>query len=209
MSIADLDTKRKQAILNAALKEFAVKGFDAASTNTIAREAGISKALMFHYVGSKQELFLFVYDYFYALLDKEYHMLIRYDERDIFDRLYQVYILQMKLLKQYPWIFELNKLSALTKCEELNKEIKLRNETSETKCYPMIFESFDTTKFRTEIDIEKSKQIIYWSFTGFAHQMLDRIRNSTYEQLDTWKIEEALIDLCTQLKLLFYKTEGE
>lgn len=58
-----------------------------ASTNVIAKEAGISKALMFHYINSKQELFLFVYDYFTELLDKEYFMKMDFSEKDIFDRL--------------------------------------------------------------------------------------------------------------------------
>ena len=62
--LLELDTQRRDAILNAALKEFSLRGYDNASTNVIAKEAGISKALMFHYVSSKQDLFLAVYDYF-------------------------------------------------------------------------------------------------------------------------------------------------
>ena len=70
-TILDLDPRRRDALLNAALKEFSTQGYDNASTNVIAKEAGISKALMFHYVNSKQDLFLFVYDYFSELLDRE------------------------------------------------------------------------------------------------------------------------------------------
>ncbi len=46
--LAGLEPQKRNAILNAALKEFALKGFDNASTNIIAKDAGISKALMFH-----------------------------------------------------------------------------------------------------------------------------------------------------------------
>ncbi len=49
--------KRRDTILNTALKEFSSQGYDKASTNVIAKEAGISKALMLHYVDSKKELF--------------------------------------------------------------------------------------------------------------------------------------------------------
>ena len=58
----NLESGRRDAVLNAALKEFVLQGYDNASTNVIAKEAGISKALMFHYVSNKQELFLVVYD---------------------------------------------------------------------------------------------------------------------------------------------------
>lgn len=43
-----LQKQRKEALLNAALKEFAEVGYEQASTNRIARDAGISKPLMFH-----------------------------------------------------------------------------------------------------------------------------------------------------------------
>ena len=56
-----LEPERRNAILNAALKEFAGKGFDDASTNVIAKEASISKPLMFHYVNNKKDFFLFLY----------------------------------------------------------------------------------------------------------------------------------------------------
>ena len=58
-----LKPERRNAILNAALKEFARKGYDEASTNVIAKEAGISKPLMFHYVNNKKDFFLSLYDY--------------------------------------------------------------------------------------------------------------------------------------------------
>ncbi|MEM5769547.1 MAG: TetR/AcrR family transcriptional regulator, partial [Bacillota bacterium] len=58
--------------MNAALREFASKGFDDASTNVIAKESGISKPLMFHYVKNKKDLFLFLFDYCLEILDREY-----------------------------------------------------------------------------------------------------------------------------------------
>lgn len=45
------------------LNEFATKGYEEASTIIIAKNAGISKGLMFHYVNSKKDLFLYLYDY--------------------------------------------------------------------------------------------------------------------------------------------------
>jgi TetR/AcrR family transcriptional regulator len=84
----NLDQERRDAILNAALKEFARKGFDKASTNVIAREAGISKPLLFHYVKNKRDFFLFLYDYCLELLEREYFSQIDLEEKDIFERLY-------------------------------------------------------------------------------------------------------------------------
>ena len=49
------DSRRK--ILDAAIAEFAVRGYEAASTNRICQQADISKGLLFHYYKSKHRLF--------------------------------------------------------------------------------------------------------------------------------------------------------
>ena len=48
---------RREEILDAALQEFAERGFHAASTEDIARRAGISQPYVFRLFGTKKELF--------------------------------------------------------------------------------------------------------------------------------------------------------
>lgn len=174
--LLELDTQRRDAILNAALKEFSLRGYDNASTNVIAKEAGISKALMFHYVSSKQDLFLAVYDYFSDVMEKEYFGLMNYAEKDIFNKLHQSYVLQIELLKKYPWITEFSKLSSVTNSEEINRELK--NRKVHSSCYPQLFDEIDITLFRKGLNIEICKQFILWANIGFTNQLLDEIRNS-------------------------------
>jgi AcrR family transcriptional regulator len=50
--------ERREAVLGAATHEFAVKGFHGASTEDIARAAGISQPYLFRLFGSKKELYL-------------------------------------------------------------------------------------------------------------------------------------------------------
>jgi AcrR family transcriptional regulator len=49
---------RREAVLDAATHEFAAKGFHGASTEDIARAAGISQPYLFRLFGSKKELYL-------------------------------------------------------------------------------------------------------------------------------------------------------
>ena len=202
--LLDLEPRRRDAILNAALKEFTLKGFENASTNVIAKEAGISKALMFHYVSNKQELFLFVQDYFTELLDKEYTAKIDFSEKDIFVKLRQSYLLQIALMKQYPWIFEFGKLSAATKSEGLNKVLEKRADKKQLSCGHQIFNTIDISKFRTGLDIEKCKQFILWSNVGFTNQILDDIRNSLATNLDYEHIVATLDEYFDELRKVFY-----
>lgn len=205
----DLEPQRRDAILNAALKEFALKGFDNASTNVIAKEAGISKALMFHYVNSKQELFLFVYDYFTELLNKEYFMKMDFKETDLFERLRQSYLLQIELLKQYPWIFEFSKLSNTTNSNEVNKELENKVNKKQLSCDNQIFERIDFSKFRAGLNIDKCKQFILWANVGFTNEILDDIRNSQTSNLDDQHIIAALDEYFDELRKVFYTSSDD
>ena len=44
----NLELEKQDRIINAAIKEFAQKGYDKASTNEIVKEAGISKGLLYN-----------------------------------------------------------------------------------------------------------------------------------------------------------------
>lgn len=207
--LLDLEPLRRNAILNAALKEFVLRGFDNASTNVIAKEAGISKGLMFHYVNNKQDLFLLVYDYFTILLDKEYFTKMDFSEKDIFARLRQSYLLQINLIKQYPWIFDFNKLSIVTKSDEVNKALENRANKNQSSCYHQIFDMIDVSKFRTGLDIEKCKHFILWANIGFTNQILNDIRNLQTSNLDYKHIITTLDEYFDELRKIFYTSNNE
>lgn len=209
IKLLDLEPLRRNAILNAALKEFALKGFDKASTNIIAKEAGISKALMFHYVNNKQELFLLMYDYFTEILNKEYFMKMDFTEKDIFDRLHQSYLLQIELIKQYPWIFEFNKISIVTNSDEVNKELEERGRKKQSSCGTKIFDMIDESEFRAGLNIEKCKQFIFWANVGFTNEILDDIRNSEASNLDYERIVSTLDGYFDELRKIFYSPSIE
>lgn len=209
IKLLDLEPKRRDAVLNAALKEFALQGYDNASTNVIAKNAGISKALMFHYVSSKQELFLVVYDYFSELLKREYFELMDYGEKDIFERLRKSYLLQLKLSEKYPWVLEFGRLSHVTNSSEVNSELEIRTRKNQENCYPKLFDGIDESKFRKGLDIEKCKQFIFWSNIGFANEVLEEIRNSEISSLDCDAIVLKLDDYFIELRKIFYSQSNE
>lgn len=205
VKLLELDPQRRDAILNSALKEFSMQGYDNASTNIIAKNAGISKALMFHYVSNKQELFLVVYDYFSELIRKEYFELMNYEESDIFNRLRQSYFLQIKMSEKYPWILDFNKLSRPTNSAEVNEELESRAHKEKASCYPKLFDNIDETKFRKGLNIEKCKQFIFWSNVGFADQLLEKIREQKSSVLDSATIISELDDYFAELRKVFYE----
>lgn len=201
----NMEPKRRDAILNAALKEFGKRGFDDASTNVIAKESGISKGLMFHYVNSKKDFFLFLYDYCTEIVKKEYFDLINFNEKDILERLRQTYLLQIELLHKYPWILEFTKIAAITKSDEIKKELEERPKEIQPACFETMFAIVDESKFREGLDIEKCKQLILWANIGFTNKILEDIRSSEINSLDYDKILAELDGYLNELRKSFYK----
>lgn len=206
VKLLDLDPQKRDAILNAALKEFSSQGYDKASTNIIAKEAGISKPLMFHYVSSKQELFFMVYDYFSDLIKREYFEQMNFDESDIFTKLQCSYLLQLKLTEEYPWILEFHKLSRNTDSEDVNKKLDDRKKQEHANCYPKLFDNIDEHRFRKGLDINTCKQFIYWSNVGFADELLEEVRNNEISHIDYGAVTLKLNNYFAELRKIFYRS---
>lgn len=58
--------RTSKAILAAATREFAGKGYSGAGVNEIARRAGINKRMLYHYFGDKEGLYLAVFEAAYS-----------------------------------------------------------------------------------------------------------------------------------------------
>jgi len=56
------DTARSRAILSTASRLFAAKGYSNATTAEIAREAGVAEGTIYHHFGSKDGIFLTLFD---------------------------------------------------------------------------------------------------------------------------------------------------
>lgn len=194
-----------QGIINAALKEFAQRGYEEASTNRIAKAAGMSKALMFHYVKSKEELLLMLLDYCRRTIAEDYLNKMDLQEKDIFTRLLQSYTLQIELMKKNPWIFDFTNLKITTNSAAINQKIAAMEKTQQSLCADELFASIDESKFRPELDVERSKQLIFWGNIGFTNEILAELKNTDYEQIDYQTISAKLTQYLDDLKTVFYR----
>ncbi|WP_277489813.1 MULTISPECIES: TetR/AcrR family transcriptional regulator [unclassified Breznakia] len=206
MNISNLDTERQQLILNSALKEFATQGYDHASTNEIAKNAGISKALMFHYIQNKETLFLYLIDYCKDKINTEYLEKMTFDEPDIFKRLQQSFLLQIDLMKEHPWIFDFNKLSVNTKSKHINSVIQKQLSNNDPLCFQKIFENTSETNFRKDLSVDRCKQLILSNVLGFSNQILEILRVTEYANLDFNELIDSIILYFKDLRTIFCNT---
>ncbi len=200
-----LEPERRNIIMNAALKEFASKGFDDASTNVIAKESGISKPLMFHYVNNKKDFFLFLYDYCLDILEKEYFNRIDLQEKDIFERLRQAYLLKIKVLQKYPWIFDFVKVAVFTDSVAVRDKLIKRRQRIESNSFERFYGDIDASRFRRELDVKKARQLIFWAVGGYAHQILEQLRSMDTPIVDFEKIRIEFDSYLEELRKAYYK----
>lgn len=200
-----LEPKRRNAILNAALKEFAGKGFDDASTNVIAKESGISKPLMFHYINNKKDFFLFLYDYCMEILEEEYFDRIDVEEKDIFQRLRQTCLLKIQVMQKYPWIFDFTRVAVFTDSQVVKDDLVKRRKMVEANIFERFYGDIDTSCFRSELDIEKAKQLIFWAVGGYANQILEQFKSSDVFEFDFDKIRTEFDGYLNELRRTYYK----
>ncbi len=200
-----LEPERRDVVLNAALKEFAKKGFDDASTNVIAKESGISKPLMFHYVNNKKDFFLFLYDYCLDVLGREYFDRIDINEKDIFERLRQTCLLKIQVMQKYPWIFDFIRVAVFTDSELVKDDLVKRRKMVEARSFERFYGDIDTSRFRSGLDLEKAKQLIFWAVGGYANQILEQFKSSDILEFDFEKIRTEFDGYLNELRKTYYK----
>ncbi|KAF0194058.1 MAG: transcriptional regulator [Bacillota bacterium] len=200
-----LDNMRRNAIINAGLWEFASRQYDDASTNTIAREAGLSKPLLFHYINSKKDFFIYLLDYSLELLQSQYFDLIDYREHDLLERLQQTSLLKLRVMQQYPLIFDFIKVALLTDSQTVATEINERKQQVKEQNMQGFYSDIDESKFAVGLNAQKCKQLITWAIAGFSSQILEQVRSSSFGDVDFKRISDEFDSYLAELRKAFYR----
>jgi AcrR family transcriptional regulator len=201
----NLGPEKKERILNAAMKEFAKKGYKNASTNEIVKEAKISKGLLFHYFNSKKDLFLFLYDYAVDVFVNEFYKKIDLNERDILKRFRQIALVKIELKKKYPEIHNFIKIAGDEDSVEVRRYIERRKVEISASSYDKLLADIDFSRFKEGIDVKRAIDVIIWTMEGFAARKREILKSLSASQAD---YDLLLAEMDAYIRLLgdcFYK----
>jgi len=201
----NLDMEKQDRILNAAMKEFAQKGFEKASTNEIVKEADISKGLLFHYFKDKKNLFLFLYDHCIDVSTNEFYKKINLDEKDFFIRLNQMCIIKFELLNKYPEMFRFIETAYMETSKSVKKELDERKEKIIKINSIKVFEGFDLSKFKEDIDVKKAINVMIWTFQGLGDEALKKAKLLSLDKPDYSEVFAEADIYIDMFKNCFYK----
>ena len=194
----DLKKEKQDRMINAALKVFAMNGYEHASTDDIVREAGISKGLLFHYFINKIGLYSFIYDYSVKYLMLELSTGVSKGETDYFDLVRQIRGAELQVMYNYPYMLQfLNESRKENVSEALMATEDKRGVLPHQ--YNQLMRRADLSHFRPETDIEKLTKMIELTVSGL---MTERFVNGDFQpELFGEEIEKSLI----MLKKLSYQ----
>jgi len=168
-----IDEQKRERLIRASIEEF-TRGYEAASTNEIVRKAGISKGLLFHYFGSKKNLYMTV---FREVVQRTTETLLsRAGELpgDVIERMLRLTLIKLELYREDPkgWLFLADAVS--NPPNELKQEI--RSVQAELTDFGMkaFLTGLDLAQLRPDVDAECLLRFVLLFLKGLEQEYLGR-----------------------------------
>jgi AcrR family transcriptional regulator len=197
----ELPEKKQAAILNAALKCFARHGYRKASINDIAQGAHISKALLFHYFGTKKDLYIYLLEHCNRVILGGINFDRIFAEDDFFERMRLGTEMKIARFKEYPYVFQFA-VSALSETDEEVKNEKSRLMQVNQKNFLDEVQLQYAAQFKKGVDIPLVVRIVSLVADGYIASV------KSDENLDFDGLFDELNRIYDFLKKYLYK-EGE
>lgn len=204
--LQNIDTEKRNRIINAAIEEFSLYPYEKASTNNIVKNAEISKGLLFHYFGNKKDLYERLIGFVLNKLFNEIASQIAWEERDIFERIKALIIVKIKIGQIYPSMFNFiikvlseKNTSSIEDVTNLYEKygINLQNLLGD-----VYTKNIDFSLFRDFHTVDKCINIIRWTMERYAEESLLKIDDMVNVDYD--KISVEMDSYISILKKTFY-----
>lgn len=203
-----LDIAKQQKILEAALREFAVNGYERASTNQIVKEAGIGKGMLFYYFNNKKELYEYLVEYSLTVMMEQYFGMADLAEPDFIERLKKIAAIKLKAQAENAHVFNFIGTAMLAEDAGLPPRLQKKYEEMQKKGYAMLYEGIDKSRFREGVDVEKAFRLIQWAIEGYQNDLAYRLTGAKLAAVDFGPYWSEFYEYLDILKKSFYK-EGE
>jgi len=175
------DDARKNRILEAALNEFSEKGYKKASTNTIVKEAKVSKGLLFHYFISKKELYIYLYNFALETITNELYEGVNFADRDVLNRVSASTVQKIESYSRHPLFVRLFENHVFVEDEDILERTGDFAKTIAQNSYDKIFNNIDYFFFNERININHALEVVKWTVDRISTDWLVK-HNFTYKK---------------------------
>lgn len=171
----ELNSDKRTRIIDTAISEFSIYGYEEGSTNRIVKESAISKGSLFQYFSSKEDLYFYVLDRVTSELVESIEKNVHNLSPELFQRVIDYSALEFAWYIQNP---EKSKLvvKAFTNSQtDIYQKTIRRYGIKELNIYYKLLEDVDFSSFRW--DKKKIIDIFKWFLKGFNEEFLSDISN--------------------------------
>lgn len=166
----DLTEDKKNAIFEAGLKEFSEKSYQEASTNTIVKNAQISKGSLFKYFKTKEDLFFFILDKTIVDFTEAIHKKMSELKGDFFEAILRYMEIEFDWHMRNQSAFKLLKKSFYDQNAPVYEAIVKRYNYSSNTMYLEILSNFEVHSMKWEN--EKIMRLVKWTIEGYNSEFL-------------------------------------
>ena len=168
-----LPEEKQRRIVNAAMEVFAKNEYKRASTDDIAARAGISKGLLFHYFGSKKELYFYLYRYVEQMVAEQVTDEKFAEITDFFEMMAHGAEKKLKLVAESPYLMEFTVRLCSSRDEGLAPELDARlQQTLDSAAN--YFKNIDFSRFRPGVDPMELLRMLTWMTLGYLEELRRR-----------------------------------
>ena len=193
---------KRDRLINSALEEFGRNKFEKASTNTIVKNAGISKGLLYHYFESKDSLYTYLTEFSLKTTAVAVVDAVDWNEPDLLKRIKEIALIKVKIFSQYPHIL------TFTDAIFGNRSTAELKETIE-KYVPDIYQqiyrhNIDFSLFNDNLDLERTIKIIMWTVENLSEEWLRKSQNLGGD-FDFEELRDEIDSYLNVFQEVFYK----
>ncbi|MFT4143452.1 MAG: TetR/AcrR family transcriptional regulator [Mobilitalea sp.] len=165
----NLAIEKQNTIINAALESFGTNGYKKTSVSDIAAAAGISKAMVFHYFGTKRDLYFYLLNYCFDIVMGEINDTFDKTITDFFDRITNATNIKLAILMKHPAALSYLNSVYFESNEEVRDDIKIMMSQTDAFRNKIAFDGMDLFKFKESVDVKVVMKMLMWIGEGFVN----------------------------------------
>ncbi len=169
--LQQMDSTKRQSLINAAIDEFSQYSYQKASTNSIVKKAGISKGLLFHYFTDKKDLYHTTLQFVVHTLFEKVSSAINWEEQDLLERIKQLILAKIVVWKEYPHMFDFAIM--VVQNEDTSDAMQFYQDQGinlEELMGKMYSHNVDFSLFKNQEHIQNSIEITQWVLEGISQK---------------------------------------
>ena len=155
-----LEKEKKEKIINAGFFCFSKNGYKKTPVDEITNRAEISKGALFYYFGSKKYFYLYLFQHSINMLLEKFDLEFDKKEQDFFKKIKKFQMIKIKLMKEYPYIFDFLVSVFFERDKEISSDLEKMNLDNYKISLGLLYENLDTEKFKDGIDFGSAFKIV-------------------------------------------------